>query len=281
MEVCHDLCSNYCFLFLDITINDFANSTVCKNRPKKSTSNINKVLKKFEEEEKSWDEKSDEFEGDFVEQVDEEGNVTYVLQKTDTRRRRKTISSSEDLKENSGRDYPIDIWYLISEYIKPEDVGRFAGICKTSFEVVCSSRFWFRLYRTYYVPTRYLPEDLQPEYLVRKYGLRTSVIRALHHMYPPFKTKLSMPYRVKRHPDILTKRLCYSMWYYKKQGRWCYCFKMREKLDNVLQHSRHTNFSQPDLLEILDDVTANPDEYCSVLQVTCTHFIHVPLVIGK
>lgn len=248
---------------------------------KKSTNNVNKVLKKFEEE-KNWDEKTDEFEGNFVEQEDEEGNVSFVIRKSESRRRKKTISSSDDIKDSTGNVYPIDIWYLISEYIKPEDVGRFAGICKTSFEVVCTAKFWFQLYRKYYVSTPNLPEQFQPECLVRKYGLKTAVIRALHYMYPPFVNKLkSVINTVEQHPDVLKNRLCDSMWYKKKKGGWYYCFKMREKMDNRMQHSTRTDFKMPDLLELLDDVSANTDEQCRVLQITCRHFINVPLVIGK
>lgn len=240
------------------------------------------MLKEFEEE-KSWDEKADEFEGEFVKQEDDDGNVTYIIRKPECRRRRKTISSSEDVKTVAGKEYPIDIWYLISEYIRPEDVGRFASICKTSFEVVCTAKFWFELYRKHYASTPTLPEELQPECLVRKYGLRTAVIRALHYMYPPFVNKLkSISIMViEHHPDVLRNRLCEKMWYFNKEGRWCYCFKLRRKLDNTLQHSKPTDFRGPDLLEILDDVSANPDEHCRVLQITCKHFIHVPPVDGK
>lgn len=240
------------------------------------------MLKKFEEE-KSWDEKTDEFEGDFIEEEDEEGNVTYVISKQEGRRRRKTISASEDIKPSAGNDYPIDIWYLIAEYIRPEDVGRFAGICKTSFEVVCTAKFWFRLYRKFYASTPTLPEELQPECLVRKYGLRAAVIRALHHMYPPFVNKLKSILNTvsEQHPDVLITRLCETMWYSKKEGRWCYCFKLRRKSDNHLQHSRLTDFKGPDLLEILEDVSVNPDEHCRVLQITCKDFINVPPVDGK
>lgn len=89
--------------------------------------------------------------------------------------------------------YPLDIWFLISEYIRPEDVGRFAGICKLSYAVVCSAKFWFSMYRRYinmyklhHKTISHLPERLQPESMFRLYGLRTSVIRALYFLYPPF-----------------------------------------------------------------------------------------------
>lgn len=67
--------------FVDVTINDFANSLTCTNRLKKSNSNVVKVLKQMKDE-KGWDEK-EEFEGDFeiVRKEDEDGNVTFVTKK--------------------------------------------------------------------------------------------------------------------------------------------------------------------------------------------------------
>lgn len=266
----------------DITLNDFANASVSasKGRLKKSTNNVSKVLKKIEQE-KSWDEKVDDFDGDFVEEIDEEGNVSYVIRKVEPRRRKKTNSNSEEVKDKPGNDYPIDIWFLLSEYIRPEDVGRFASICKTSFDVVCSAKFWFSLYRRYYNNVPNVPDELQPECLVRKYGLRTSVIRALHYVYPPFVNKLkSIKAALEEHPDTLIRKQCDCLWQQRQKGQWVFYFKLREKRNHFLQHSRRTDHKQPDLLEILDDVSANPDENCRVLQITCQDFIQIPPVIG-
>lgn len=82
------------------------------------------------------------FLGEFVPITDNDGTVTYVIRKTEPRVRRKTLSSSDkqDKSQKWGKDYPIDIWFLLSEYIRPEDVGTFAALCTTSFEVVCSAR---------------------------------------------------------------------------------------------------------------------------------------------
>lgn len=66
-----------------------------------------------------------------------------MIRKVEPRLRRKTLSSSDGNNQKgqgSGKDYPIDIWFLLSEYIKPEEVGTFAAICRTSFEVVCTAR---------------------------------------------------------------------------------------------------------------------------------------------
>lgn len=266
----------------DVTLNDFANSTVTKNRLKKSTNNVNRVLQHFEDE-KSWEDKSDDFEGDFVKQENDGGNYMYVIRKPELKKRKKRFSLTKHLNESGGNDYPIDLWYILSEYIRPEDVGRFAGICRSSFEVVCTAKFWFHLYRKYYNITPSLPEQLQPECLVRKYGLRAAVIRSLYYMYPHFvsKLKLNSCNVVFQHPDILKNRVCDSMWYCQRDGWWRYSFKLRETINNSKQLCRITNFKRHDLLEFLDDVSANPDEHCRVLQITSKHFIHVPPLIGK
>lgn len=265
----------------DVTLNDFANSSVPKNRLKKSSNNVSTVLKV--EIAKSWDEKDEEeFEGEFVAQENEDGSVSYVIQKVEPRVRKKTLSSSDkkgDKKEDNGKDYPIDIWFLLSEYIRPEDVGTFALICRTSFEVVCTARFWFGLYRRYYKSVPNMPEHLQPECLIRKYGLRANVIRALYHMYPPFVDHIKPITTFEEHPDSLKKYECYILWYtMKKNENYTYYFKMKKKILSTLSHSNDKQ--GPDLLEILDDVSANPDEHCRILEVSCLYFSHVPPVIG-
>lgn len=118
------------------------------------------------------------------------------LIKVEPRQRKKTTSLTENIEDRPGKVYPLDIWYLISEYIRPEDVGCFAGICKLSYAVVCSAKFWFSMYRRYiniykrnHRSTACLPERLQPESMFRLYGLRTSVIRALFHLYTPLENR--------------------------------------------------------------------------------------------
>ncbi|XP_030748920.1 transmembrane protein 183 [Sitophilus oryzae] len=264
----------------DVTLNDFANSSIPKSRPKKSSSNVSIVVK--QEVEKSWDAKDDEeFEGVFVAQENEDGTTSYIIQKRDTQVRKKTLSTSKEctVGNNFGRDYPIDIWYILSEYIRPEDVGTFASICKTSHEVVCSSRFWFGLYRRYYRSVSTMPEFLQPECLVRKYGLRANVIRALYYMYQPFIDRIIPVTTFEEHPESLNKFECHLLWHTMKNRTYTYYFKMRKRLIDIKVHSR-SQPEQPDLLEILDDIFVNQDEYCRILKVSCLHQGLVPPVIG-
>ncbi|CAH0558729.1 unnamed protein product [Brassicogethes aeneus] len=257
----------------DITLNDFANSLICKNRPKKTNPSL--VLNNFKDE-KSWDEKIDEFDGDFVKEENEDGTVSYVIK--ETRHRKKTISQTNEINCVNGNVYPIDIWFILSEYIRPEDVGCFAGICKSTYNVVSTAKFWYNLYKRFYINVPNLPELLQPECLVRKYSLRTSVIRSLHYMYIPFINR--MKNISDSHPDKVTKRECILMWHEKKKQNWFYYFKMKEKPLLSLHSRRTSEMYQPDLLEILDDIYANQDENCQILQITCKHFIPVQPVLG-
>lgn len=54
---------------------------------------------------------------------------------------------TESSESRDGEDYPVDIWLLLSSYIRPEDVCRFALICRNAWTVTCTAAFWTRLYR--------------------------------------------------------------------------------------------------------------------------------------
>jgi hypothetical protein len=46
-----------------------------------------------------------------------------------------------------GKDYPLDLWFIIAMYISPEDIGKFSLICRASNHVVNTVYFWMRLFR--------------------------------------------------------------------------------------------------------------------------------------
>lgn len=53
-------------------------------------------------------------------------------------------------------------------------------------------------------------------------------------------------------------------------------------MDISLSHSANTERRHlPDLLEMLEDVCANEDEHCKVLEVTCSDFVLLPPIIGQ
>lgn len=96
------------------------------------------------EDDKAWDEKLDDFElgSNGKDDLDE----VVEVKKPSSRRRKKTVTE-EDIDDRTGYDFPIDIWFLISEHISPEDVGVFAAICKTTLSVVSTAKFWSGLYK--------------------------------------------------------------------------------------------------------------------------------------
>lgn len=58
-----------------------------------------------------------------------------------------TNAASTESESSDGREYPVDIWLVLSSYIRPEDVCRFALICRNAWIATCTAVFWTRLYR--------------------------------------------------------------------------------------------------------------------------------------
>lgn len=58
-----------------------------------------------------------------------------------------TNAASTESESSEGREYPVDIWLVLSSYIRPEDVCRFALICSNAWIATCTAVFWTRLYR--------------------------------------------------------------------------------------------------------------------------------------
>ncbi|XP_071444177.1 uncharacterized protein fsd [Hetaerina americana] len=155
----------------DVTLNDFANSDkgVCRKKV---------GMKKLIEEVKSL---ALNVETDCVEEEDNPSNNDKGTRK---RRRKCSEMGKEDTPENVAAEetlpasvYPLDVWFVIGEYIRPEDVGRFAAICTSSRAVVSSPDFWLRLRR------RYLGSFSLAE--KNTFALRAQVIRGLRQSYPP------------------------------------------------------------------------------------------------
>lgn len=58
-----------------------------------------------------------------------------------------TNAASTESESSDGREYPVDVWLVLSSYIRPEDVCRFALICRNAWIATCTAVFWTRLYR--------------------------------------------------------------------------------------------------------------------------------------
>ncbi|XP_017785617.1 PREDICTED: transmembrane protein 183B isoform X2 [Nicrophorus vespilloides] len=242
----------------DVTINDFANSNVCPRKPKKC--DVNGVIKL---EPQSWDEYN-ENDYEYVEERSEDGSVSLVAKKKDKPREEAAICKTE------GNEYPYDIWQLLSEYIRPEDVGRFSGICKACYSVTNTARFWQLMYKKNYV-NKHIPEHLRPRNVSRMYGIRTLVIKSLFFMYPPYVERCKVD-TYKDNMDVLLKRQCVETCVELYKGKWYYKFKL-QRMKEIRRQC-----SGLDLIEMLEDISANNEDDCMLLKiVSLDHFLIPPL----
>ncbi|XP_011612582.2 transmembrane protein 183A isoform X1 [Takifugu rubripes] len=199
---------------------------------------------------------------------------------TDSRLGRKKKNKRRKESESSdGREYPVDIWLVLSSYIRPEDVCRFALICRNAWIATCTAVFWTRLYRRHYSVDVELPSHLRP--IARMRCLRACVIRSLFHLYKPFNLRVSkIPALPESTPTTLLNSKCLLFWVRKMSGTrpealWEFNFKL-------LKQDGHKN-GCPKSLHMprqYKDVHANPDTDCYVLQVTTLNFIFTPVVMG-
>lgn len=219
-------------------MNDFANAPVAKNRSKKA---------------------NDSLKIDQDVDTDEENSLTIR-----TRQRKKTISCSEE-NNNEGCQYPIDIWFLLSNYIKPEDVGRFAAICKSSNQVARSATFWLNMYK------RYCKNTPLSDHTIRKYALRAIVIRILHKVYPIFITKQELQTNITGNFSTVQKTQCAQCWYRQNSNYYLYYFKMLKKTSVITP--------KKSILD-LDDICANSEEDYVLLKVLSTNLIPLPPILG-
>lgn len=280
----------------DVTLDDFANSKASGGRLKKAASNSlvreAKHLQGSATDDLEWFEKDlDDFDIDFAsrnqipwDQEDEEDEEANEQKSSgDKSRRCNTRNKGKTKQENfdGGTSYPLDLWYILSDYIQPEDVKIFACICKNALAVVNSFRFWLRLYQRYYKNGIILPERLQPECIIRPRGLRARVIRSLYYTYPSFANRLraTQPFDDKSH--TLVRSQCILTWHEKVKNNWNFYFKFLRILSDRHEFGvKKKGRGISDLLQILDDINNNSEDGYQVLQVTCQTFIPTPVVIG-
>ncbi|CAD7080149.1 unnamed protein product [Hermetia illucens] len=187
--------------------------------------------------------------------------------------------SSTQQADHQYNDLQLDIWFLISEHIPPEDVGRFALICQKTRYVVSTAKFWFHLYRKCYNRKVELPVCLQPESLGHLRELRSCVIRALFYLYPPFVERLRTP----SDPTSLLKFKCVAVWYRRVKDYWSLCYKFSRSNGRLSQRDFFEE-EEVDNWEDIDvsqqaptsNIHTNPEEGNRILVVTTDRFYPPP-----
>ncbi|KAM9319445.1 transmembrane protein 183A [Gastrophryne carolinensis] len=267
-----------------VTVADYANSdpaVVKSGRIKKSVANaVQKEVKALcgleasnvpTEDGLSEDNSSDELEN--------EGNQNgFSFRKKKSKKHKDRADALV-----TGGDYPFDIWLVLANYIRPEDVVTFALICKKAWTVTCTAVFWMRLYKRHYCTNTYLPVRLHPECMYRLKSLRACVIRSLYHMYEPFSSRVAKnPPLPESTPNTLLNANCILFWYNKVTGSrpeslWEFNFKFRKQLLKQKNHHYINGLQPPSEYK---EVHYNPDQDCCLLQITTLNFIFIPVVMG-
>ncbi|XP_056292895.1 transmembrane protein 183A isoform X2 [Pseudoliparis swirei] len=207
---------------------------------------------------------------------EEDGENDIKVAHKKKNKRRKESSESSD-----GGEYPVDIWLMLASYIRPEDVCRFALICRNAWIVTCTAAFWTRLYRRHYKIDADLPYRLQPDCIYRTCSLRARVIRSLFHLYEPFNLRVSkIPALPESTPTTLLNSKCLLFWVRKVFGTrpealWEFNFKFLKQ-----GHSKNGCAKSLCMPRQYKDVHTNPDSDCYMLQVTTLNFIFTPVVMG-
>lgn len=251
------LIAQCCISFSDVTLNEFANSNVvqeCKRIRKKNVHAIKEIPLHVDTD-------------DAIALDDGEDENVVTNKMANLKLKGSTDGSMED--EHVYSTYPNDVWYLISEFIQPEDVLRFALICKQTYAITTTMKFWRTLYKRHYNGQVELPVRLQPDCMARPGGIRACSIRSLYFTYAPFVQRLLK--QPKQDFHLLTKRYVERFWFSQiTSTKWHYFYKLKRRpmqggrcAESEALHRRNRR-----CLKSLRDVYLNSEEGCALLVVS-------------
>lgn len=251
------------FPFSDVTIYAHANSGTKTTRLKKTNKIIHEnIIDEIEDVD-------DEIPDDILANSDDEETSDENRNK---KSKKKLIERPNENHVYS--DYHIDIWFLISEHISPENVGRFASICRKTDLVVSSPKFWFFMYKKYYNKDIQLPVRFHPDCMVRLGGLRPCTIRSLFYFYKPFVGRLKSMELKDFH--CLNNKQCIAMWSNQSKDEWEFCFKFKRKnVPGSRAADSEKLIIEKKIIEMYSDIYMNTEEGCQILVVSFAFFLLV------
>ena len=270
----HNTTDNAVLNSIDMTLSQSADSSVARFERSKPQ-NISKLTKDGLSQLSETHSESEE---------DGEMNINALNHENDS----DTVFSSENGPEDviDGRDYPFDLWVVLSLYIKPESVSTFARLSKNAYHAsVIRTSFWLNLYnysvqlsKTSMITKGYrsLPEKLQEEYVNRycRGNLRVHVIRSLFCTYPPFKERLSSQ-RMAQDPHKVLGKICLGLWTIKKANIYRICLRVSDTIPNA-SSTTSKDIEVPDswcdISTEETDLSVSHEECHHLLQFECDSF---------
>lgn len=175
-------------------------------------------------------------------ELDGEGSKVLVCNKhiNDVTRKYCTTNDSFDISPSM-----YLAWYLISHYIEPDNIGRFAKINRTTHSFTKTDHFWRNIYKLYCEGDFRLPDELVLDNKCKIYGIREKVIRALYYTYDHFiKKALREAQQVCKPQNLINKKCVYISFDKKIIGGhpiWYYLFKFKKENAFEREQTRDTN----------------------------------------
>lgn len=246
----------------DVTLSEFADSDLPagKGRLKKASSVISHVRQISTSEDI-----------DIV-PADDEGELNSFNAADTLSVTAGAIQQTGEENNNEYTEYPIKIWLLLAEYIRPEDVKSFSLICKTTLSVVNTASFWIRLYKRCYRKVD-IPRCLSRQCLDVKKCLKQKVVRSLYYYYPPYSSSVINNNLESSDNLIGTMCLHHGIQSLEEKEstdglRWLYSFKLCDKDNESLNQKQSYG------------IHYNPEAKCRLLKFICKEFIVIPSVRG-
>ena len=178
----------------------------------------------------------------------------------------------------AGRRYPPELWYLVGRHVAPEDVARFAAICRDAYRSTLTRQFWVRLYWHWCAPPAPLGLLAAPEFLQEQRGCRAAVVRALHRQYGPLR---ALRRRAADSTDTcrLVGAQCVDLGRAEAGGDfWLYCLVFRRP--GTHWHRRLAPPSCRDVQRARELLFENADEGTTCLLVRAHGTSQLPAVFG-
>ena len=141
------------------------------------------------------------------------------------------------------------------------------------------SKFVFNFYR-FYSDSKVLPRDLKRDNLECIHGLRARVIQTLFYVYPPLVSRSQTTIPFENEPHILVGHRCLLTWHKKVKNVWNFCFKFRRGDQTEKDSNSRRGMMSKEFESWHQDLFYNPDNNCRILEVTCSNFNSIPIVMG-
>lgn len=238
------------------------------------------------DDESPWYDQSDIGEPDDESSECEEIDADIASLKTDI-----VLSNTEKLQNTSlvcevqpGNCYPLDLWCILANYIKPEQIQTFTCICRGSYVAVSSVSFWARLYQRFISDSVSLPARLKSDWIESRDGFKCRVVRALFIAYKNLHNRLAQHTLETTRDTHVTSQLvglrCYNAWYElktssKPDGKmfvFYFKFKRNGTCEKACLYEDDERFHY---------LNANSERDFIVLQITVSNFIRMQSVSGE